>query len=151
MKHLPFFSILTFMLAGILACTQSGPTSENTPKPLTQEQALALLASHEIPASQASAAITAWSNVRSAIVPVISADSTTQNDAQFIARGFKVPMADLQNIMTAAGDTSKLWAMLAIQNSNVTIIFRIPDATGVTRYYDFTLPCPSNCPPASNE
>jgi hypothetical protein len=147
MKHLPFLTFLLFLFAGIFACTQSAPTAEAQKAPAADMlAAVTTLNSHEIPASQALPAIGAWQVARSAMIPVLSQNSTTQPDAKYIAKGFKIPMADIQGILASIGDTSKLFAMLAIQDTSVTIIFQMPDKSGVTKYYDFTQPCPNYCP-----
>jgi hypothetical protein len=148
MKYLPFFALLAFLFAGIFACTQSATTPEAAKAPLADPQAaLTALSKHEIPAAKATAAMAEWDTARSAIVPVLAANAATRPDAKYIAKGFKIPMGDLQSILAAIGDTSKLFAMLAIQDTTVTVIFQMPDKSGALRYYDFTKPCPTDCPP----
>lgn len=147
MKHLLFLSFLTFLLAGIFACTQTAPGAEAQKTPAVDMQAvLTTLNSHEIPPSEALPAMGAWQSARNAMIPVLSQNTTTAPDAKYIAKGFKIPMADIQGILASIGDTSKLFAMLAIQDTSVTIIFQMPDKNGTVKYYDFTQPCPSNCP-----
>ncbi|MDX1913841.1 MAG: hypothetical protein SFV22_20255 [Saprospiraceae bacterium] len=147
MKHLPFLTLMAFLFGGIFACTQSAPTAEMQKAPAVDMQAaITTLNSHEIPASQALPAMGAWQSARNAMIPVLSQNTTTAPDAKYIAKGFKIPMADIQGILASIGDTSKLFAMLAIQDTSVTIIFQMPDKSGAVKYYDFTQPCPSNCP-----
>jgi hypothetical protein len=147
MKHLPFFAFLAFLFAGIFACTQSAPAPEAAKPILGDPQAaLTALSKHEISAAKATAAMAEWDTARSVIVPVLAANPATRPDAKYIAKGFKIPMADLQSIIAAIGDTSKLFAMLAIQDTTVTVIFQMPDKANTVRYYDFTKPCPTDCP-----
>ncbi len=144
MKNLLFLSFAAFLFA----CTQPGST------PAAQVAAK----SSDVPVQpfmdpeKATAAMSRWNALRQIFVNALNGMNAPQ-DVRYVARGFQVPYSDLKGILDNVGDTTKIFAMLAIQDSAgiagkpmITLIFQAPDKTKTLRYYDFTQPCPYNCP-----
>ena len=102
---------------------------------------------------KATAAMSRWNALRQIFVNALNGTLNAPQDVKYVARGFQVPYSDLKGILENVGDTTKIFAMLAIQDSagisgkpQITLIFQAPDKTKTLRYYDFTQPCPTNCP-----
>ena len=148
MKNLLFLSFAAFLFACIFACTQSGSHSAAQVAAKSGDGIVQPFMDPE----QATRAFYRWDTTRPHILDILKTSHSPQ-DAHFISRGFHVPLNDLQRILDSIGDPSKLYAMLAIQDSagipghpQITLIFQAPDKTKTLRYYDFTQPCPYNCP-----
>ncbi len=148
MKNLLFLTFLAFLFAGIFACTQ--PNSHSTAQVAAK--------SGDVPVhpfmdpEKAGIAMFRWDTLRQVFVNALSGMNAPQ-DVKYVARGFQIPYSDLKGILENVGDTSKIFAMLAIQDSagisgkpQITLIFQAPDQTKTMRYYDFTQPCPTTCP-----
>lgn len=145
MKNLLFLAFTVTLFAGIFACGkqdggQSAVAKNGTPQPYSY-----------MDPEKAQTAINAWRTMRAGIVSEL--DSTHFLDTNYVARGFHVPLDDLRRILDNIGDTTQLFAMLAVQDSAdnptkpmLTLIFQAPDKEGHLKYYDFTLPCPKQCP-----
>lgn len=147
MKNLIFFTVITGMFLGIFACG----TAASDPKPSSSHQDT--VAYHEeMDPKLALPAIHKWDTLRGTIIKALKGLDAPQ-DTGFVAKGFHIPFNDIQSILRNTGDTSQLFAMLAIEhdaagNPYLALIFQAPDKTSnqTIRYYDFTKPCPNNCP-----
>ncbi len=157
MKHLLSFALILILFAGIFACTQSDPKN-------SKPQSNALTAADNGPAPfiepiAANAAMQRWQVLRSMLVNTFKGIDAPQ-DTAFIAKGFHVPLDDLRKVLNNIGEDSQLFAMLAIQYDStqtppapyISLIFQAPDTTRAKtiRFYDFTRPCPSDCPNISH-
>lgn len=153
MKHLPFVLFVVFLFAGIWAC--SSPASQQPDK----HAAKALVDTNILPLinpTEATAAKARWQELRAQMVSFLKTIKAAPMDTQFVAKGFHVPYRDLRKILDNVGDTTQLYAMLAIQYDTIrgvpqpyiSLIFQAPDTTRArtVRYYDFTRPCPTECP-----
>ena len=156
MKHLPFLALMLVLFAGIFACNQPGSPSNGpanvqvTPDPNPGHYPL-------MDPVKANEAKLKWDQLRGVLVNTLKGINVP-NDTNFVARGFHVPFNDLKRILDNIGDTTQLFAMLAIQDSAgipgkpmISLIFQAPDKSpkGTIQYYDFTKPCPTNCPNVS--
>lgn len=149
MKNLLFFAFITLLFSGIVACGQHNNGDALTePKNVTSGKGV----HPNMDPEKAEAAKGRWNTMRSYIVNNLN--TTHFLDTNYVAKGFHVPFNDLAGILANIGDTTQLYAMLAIQDSAdnpqkpmITLIFQAPDKNGTLRYYDFTLPCPKQCPP----
>ncbi len=156
MKHLFSFTLITIMFAGVLACTKSD-TKHSTP----QSNALTADGNDRVlllDPTLANTAMQRWQAVRGLMVNTFKGIDAPQ-DTAFIAKGFHIPISDLRKILNNIGDDSQLFAMLAIQYDStktppapyISLVFQAPDTTKgrIIRFYDFTRPCPSDCPTQS--
>lgn len=142
MKNLLYLPLGVLLAAAFYAC---GPSSDH-PAPAPGK------APDEMNPREAKAAIAEWDSLRKVVVNYL--DSTgNPEDTIYIAKGFNIPFDDIQDIMNNTGDKSQLFAMLAIErdsagNPYLSLIFQAPDTSKsqTVRYYDFTKPCPNNCP-----
>ncbi|MBC7775126.1 MAG: hypothetical protein H7246_06770 [Phycisphaerae bacterium] len=151
MKHLLFLALIVFLFSGIFACSDSGTQAQKVNQ--SKKTSGKILPLEEITPGAADSAIGRWQEKR-AVINNFFVGIDAPQDTSFVAKGFHVPFADLDSILKIVGDTSQLFAMLAIQYDSSTtpptpyicLILQAPDKNDVIRYYDFTLPCPSNCP-----
>jgi hypothetical protein len=142
MKNLLYLPLWVLLAAAVYACNQPstppGPAHGKVPD--------------EMNPREAKAAIAEWDSLRKVVVNYL--DSTgSPEDTIYIAKGFNIPFDDIQDLMDNVGDKSQLFAMLAIEkdsagNPYLSLIFQAPDTSKkqTIRYYDFTKPCPNNCP-----
>ena len=149
MKNLLFLAFTAFLFAGIFACTQSG--NHSTAAQIAAKSSDSPVQPFMDP-EKATAAMSRWNALRQVFVNALNGMNAPQ-DVRYVARGFQVPYSDLKGILENVGDTTKIFAMLAIQDSAgipgkpmITLIFQAPDANRTLRYYDFTQPCPTDCP-----
>ena len=153
MKHLLYPALLTIFLAGIFACNSPAPKppkiqskalSSGTPDPgVFMNPGNANIAKHK------------WQALRPIFVNALKGMDAPQ-DTIYVAKGFHIPLDDLRDILNNIGDDSQLYAMLGIQYDStktppapyISLIFQAPDTTArrTIQYYDFTRPCPSDCP-----
>lgn len=64
-----------------------------------------------------------------------------------ILRGASIPSALWSELVEALGENPKVWAMLALEDGKLKIIFKGKAAEGTEyKYFNFTSPCPANCP-----
>lgn len=155
MKHLIFIVFVALLFSGIFACADS-----NQHAPLAEKNPSATVAGPTVPLMNPAAADTAkrkWEAIRRVLVTTLKGLDIPK-DTNFVAKGFHVPFNDLKRILDNIGDTTQLFAMLAIQDSAgipgkpmISLIFQAPDKTKAQtiQYYDFTKPCPSDCPSVS--
>ncbi len=148
MKNFLFLAFTAFLFAGIFACTQ--PSSNSTAQVADKSGDVPLQPFMD--PEKATTAMSRWNALRQIFVNALNGMDAPQ-DVRYVARGFQVPYSDLKGILDNVGDTTKIFAMLAIQDSAgiagkpmITLIFQAPDKTKTLRYYDFTQPCPYNCP-----
>lgn len=148
MKNLLFLAFMSFLFVGIYACTQP---SSNSPAQVAAKSDTPI--QFFMDPEKARFSIAAWNAMRKQIVSNL--DTTHFIDTAYVARGFHVPLNDLRRILANIGDTTQLYAMLAVQDSagnpakpQLTLIFQAPDKNRTLQYYDFTLPCPKQCPPS---
>lgn len=152
MKHLTFFALVLLLFSGIFACSDSKqdvpPADEKTAQS-SDQNVLPLM-----DPLKADTAKRKWEALRVVLVNTLKGLDVPK-DTNFVAKGFHVPFNDLKRIMDNIGDTTQLFAMLAIQDSAgipgkpmISLIFQAPDKTPerAIRFYDFTKPCPSDCP-----
>lgn len=154
MKHLPFLALLIFFFAGILACTRTeSPSQHSTAMSSKKDTLIVPLMDPE----KAKDAMNKWLTLRTLLVGTLRGINVP-NDTNFVAKGFHIPYTDLKRILDNVGDTSQVFAMLAIQDSAgiagkpmISLIFQAPDNTPrkTLRFYDFTKPCPTDCPLAT--
>jgi len=149
MKNLLFLAFTATLFGGIFACGKPSDSHHATQSALTNKDFVRPFMDPE----KARFAISAWNALRTHIVSDL--DTTHFIDTNYVARGFHVPFNDLKAILNNIGDTTQLFAMLAVQDSAgnpakpmLTLIFQAPDKEGNLKYYDFTLPCPKQCPPS---
>ncbi|MCC7503855.1 MAG: hypothetical protein IT259_01085 [Saprospiraceae bacterium] len=139
MKQLFPLAFATLLLVTLLACQQTATTSNKS--------VASNPATGEIDSAEAVAAIMRWDSARPEVQQALMQGGDTAAAVR-VPYAFQIPKADitsLANIMPPKA--THLYAMLAIQIDSAghqlfTIIFQAPDANGVTRYYDFTMPCP---------
>lgn len=155
MKHLTFFALVVLLFSGIFACADSNqhPSLAEKSQTLTEDNPMIPLMNPE----KADTAKRKWEALRRVLVTTLNGLDIPK-DTNFVAKGFHVPFNDLKRILDNIGDTSQLFAMLAIQDSAgipgkpmISLIFQAPDKTKAQtiQYYDFTKPCPSDCPSVS--
>jgi hypothetical protein len=155
MKHLTFFALVVLLFSGIFACADSNQhpsLAEKTPT-LAEDTPVVPLMNP----AKADTAKRKWEALRRVLVNTLTGLDIPK-DTNFVAKGFHVPYNDIKRILDNIGDTSQLFAMLAIQDSAgipgkpmISLIFQAPDKTKAQTilYYDFTKPCPSDCPNVS--
>lgn len=147
MKNLLSLAFAAFVFACVFACTQpEGKKQSGAAVGIKPDTVIPFM-----DPEKARFAISTWDALRSRIVSNL--DTTHFMDTAYVAKGFHVPLNDLRRILANIGDTTQLYAMLAVQDSagnpakpQLTLIFQAPDQDRVLRYYDFTLPCPKQCP-----
>lgn len=99
------------------------------------------MANVEIPASEAQPMIDA----ASAYIDDLNATKTL--GAIDILRGAYIPPALWSELVGVLGPNPKVWAMLALEEGELKIIFKGKSATGTKySYFNFTNPCPTDCP-----
>jgi hypothetical protein len=142
-KHFNVF-LLCMLLMGIYACSESKTTPEA--KDVTVSKPTTTRLPNEISDTIANARKLAWRRKRAQLI----AQLTNKADSIYIVRGYSVPTQDFKDIsMIASTDPrypTKTYTMIGLKDS-LDIIFQIIDATGKERYFDFSNPCPENCPP----
>ncbi len=142
MKNLLYLPVWAIFAAAVFACGQP-----STPPALVHSKA-----PDEMDPKEAQAAIAEWDSLREVVVDYLDSKGNPE-DTIYIAKGFNIPFDDIQDLMDNVGDKSQLFAMLAIEkdsagNPYLSLIFQAPDTSArkTIRYYDFTKPCPNNCP-----
>ncbi|MFK7950194.1 MAG: hypothetical protein AB8G11_21570 [Saprospiraceae bacterium] len=97
----------------------------------------------EIPASEAKPMIDA------AKAYIQKLNTTKTLKAISILQGAYIPPGLWSEVVTKLGENPEVWAMLALENGEMKIIFQGKAATGkvVYKYFNFTRPCPNMCPP----
>lgn len=142
------------MLAGIATavfCT--GPKSDSlnssNMRSDTSRCVVALRNPDSIPDSLARRYKAAWATERAHIQQADPAD------AGYIVEGFRIHKGDLLGILKAYQEDStsvytgadSIWVMLAIKDATPHVLLQTIDrATGRNVHYDFSSPCPPNCP-----
>jgi hypothetical protein len=138
------------LLMGIYACSESKTTPEAkdaVSKPSVASTKTRL--PNEISDTVAIARKAAWQAKRAQLIALLKANNMA-GDSVYILRGFAVPTQDFKDVAAVATPTPQdatTYSMMGINNGTQDIIFQIKDATGKERYFDFTVPCPENCPP----
>lgn len=95
----------------------------------------------EIPASVAQPMIDA------AKAYIESVNTTKALGTINILQGAYIPPALWSELVIALGENPKVWAMLALEDGKLKIIFKGKPAEGTGyKYFNFTDPCPSDCP-----
>lgn len=144
MKNLLYLSITAVLAVVIFACGQSDRPQQavaGAHKRLT-----------EMDPDEARKAIAKWDSIRGNVI--VRLDSMgIPGDSIYVVNGFHVPFDDIQSLVNNIGQEDQLFAMLAVEtdslgNPHYALIFQAPDTTKehTIRYYDFTKPCPTNCP-----
>jgi hypothetical protein len=129
------FAFLILVLS-VNACTQT--ETKETIKDVVEATVCPV---DEIPSGTATPMLT---NAKAYIDEV---NSTLEPGAIKIPYGAKIPVCEMKEILTKLGDTPDVWAMMAMEDDELTIIFQGKDqATDSYVYYDFTKPCPDKCP-----
>lgn len=101
---------------------------------------------------KAQAAIAKWDSTRTQVILALDSMGRAA-DSMYVVNGFHVPFKDIRSLMDNVGDDEQVFAMLAVEtdkfgNPQFALIFQAPDTTKEhkVQYYDFTKPCPTNCP-----
>ncbi len=142
--------ILCMLFIGIYACSESKTTPEAkdaVSKPNVASTGTVL--PNEISDTVATARKTAWRVKRAQLIALLKANNMA-DDSVYILRGFAVPTQDFKDVAAIATPTAQdatTYTMIGLYNGTQDIIFQIKDSTGKERYFDFTAPCPENCPP----
>lgn len=64
-----------------------------------------------------------------------------------ILEGASIPSGLWAELVTVLGANPKVWAMLALDEEKLKIIFKGKSAEGIEyKYFNFTNPCPNDCP-----
>ena len=139
-------NLLFLFAAGLFVTSQFACGSESKPQvsagaPLLQMDPV-----------KAQKAIEKWDSTRTQVI--IALDSMGRaGDSMYVVKGFHVPFKDIRSLMDNVGDDEQVFAMLAVETDKLgkpqfSLIFQAPDTTKerTIRYYDFTKPCPTNCP-----
>jgi hypothetical protein len=130
---------LVLISISINACNDSGVKQETKNQAATTETAAC--SPDEIPASEATTMID------DAKVYIDGVNSTLPAEAMKIPYGAKIPVCEMQELLNKLGNTPETWAMMAMENGELTIIFQGKKEGGSEYvYYDFTTPCPDVCP-----
>lgn len=79
---------------------------------------------------------------------IASVNTTITGNNPKIPFGAKIPVCELQEILNDLGEEPEVWAMLAMKDGELEIVFQGKEDAGSTnyKYYDFTIPCPKMCP-----
>lgn len=100
-------------------------------------------AGFEIPKDTADVWMTNWKNM----------GVTLPGKGDTVFLGFHIPQCELQSMVSTLNDSLQVWAMLAMEGTGSSAEFKLVfmAQTGNPRnpydYFDFTLPCPTTCPP----
>lgn len=136
--------LLAITFATLFACRQS-----DGPKPESLEPTKALTQMDPRVARQA---IEKWDSIRTNTIVWLDSMGKA-SDSMYVVKGFHVPFDDINSLVHNIGDKSQLFAMLAVEtdekgNPRFALIFQAPDTSKqkTIQYYDFTKPCPNNCP-----
>lgn len=128
-QSLSFIFLITFLNA----CTQAS-NKENIKTATT-------CTTDRIPAAEADTMIS------QAQAYITSINNSLETEAIKIPFGAKIPICEMQEILNQLGDTPETWAMMAMDDGELTIIFQgKKEGTDEYLYYDFTMPCPKKCP-----
>jgi hypothetical protein len=146
-----------FLLAGMLAfvavvwsCSQVTPPKDikNT---MVGLQCVTTVKNDSISAATAEAEKALWEVARGNIITTLG--GPTGKNAKYIVDGFRIHKDDLIGMLNALCDTTghtprdSIFAMLALRNDTITLIFQDRNVqTHKNVYYDFSKPCPPNCP-----
>ncbi len=162
-KQLRLFAGIFTFSALYLACT---PTTPKTGQ--TAEDNTSIVYKYQIPADTALHAQALWERVNTGINQSFKSKADSALYAKFIVNGFRVHRDDLLGILQAtdgsrvrtSAPTDSIWCMLSVRpdtsyknsqpiiTTKTSLIFETTNkATGKRVYYDFSKPCPPNCPP----
>lgn len=155
----PFVAGLCTALFFVWACTQVAPTPKATESLSTASTATAasiITDTGNIHPKKAQAAIKKWQNERNEINKKL-----LENEKMYVVKGFRVPVKDIAELFAAlqAKKIEHIWAMMAIMDNpeetkdSTHLIFQAEErtmsksGTATYQYYDYSAPCPKNCPP----
>jgi hypothetical protein len=151
MKNLTIITLFCSLLLPIFACQQPSPAPKKEGEAKITSMGTAINPSIIIDPDKAKAADQAWVKKRAELIQLFIKNKVG-GDSIYLAKGFHVPLRDMQSIVNNIGNTNQLFAMQGIQldsttrQPQITLIFQAPDKNGVLQYFDFTSPCPSVCP-----
>jgi hypothetical protein len=142
MKNLYYLAFPFFFSLVLFACGQKADKELVAPSHVLDE----------MDPKKARVAIAEWDSLRTSFIGTL--DSMGQaGDSIYVVKGFHVPFDDIRQLMDNIGNKEQLFAMLAIEkdragNPHLALIFQAPDTSKAQtiRFYDFTKPCPNNCP-----
>lgn len=142
-----FSLLIAVLVAFVVACT---PKTE-TPAPSVERKASTVNVQNlEISADSANANKVRWDALRTAYLRLLQ---DNHMDTSFITQGFSVRRDELQAILDSVGSSPEVWTMLGVGydaqgKAYPRLIFQAegPKTGGTYRYFDFTRPCPTNCP-----
>ena len=141
MKNLLFLFATGLFVTSQFACGSDSKPPVSVGKPLEQ-----------MDPSKAQEAIAKWDSTRSRVIIVLDSMGHAA-DSMYVVKGFHVPFKDIRSLMDNVGNDEQVFAMLAVETDKFgkpqfSLIFQAPDTTKerTIRYYEFTKPCPTNCP-----
>jgi hypothetical protein len=147
-KHFNVF-LLCMLMIGIYACSDSKTTPDAKDVAASKHASTVSRLPTEISDTVAIARKAAWSAKRAQLINLLKANNMA-GDSIYIVRGYAVPTQDFKDISLIASTDPRYptttYTMIGLKDS-LDIIFQIIDATGKERYFDFSNPCPKNCPP----
>lgn len=145
------------------ACTQTTPAAGTTAVDNAQ-----IVYKYQIPADTALYAQALWERVSAGVNKSFKSPADSLLYAKYIINGFRVHRDDLLGILQATDGSrartttpnDSIWCMLSVRpdttyvnnqivvKSKTSLIFETTNkSTGKRVYYDFSKPCPPNCPP----
>lgn len=130
----------TYVFVLVLIIIQ-GCTTKETSTATQENQQVAACEIDSVPASEGIAMIS------EAQTYIDDVNATISGTSPKIPYGAKIPVCELQEILNDLGETPEVWAMMAMKDGKLEIVFQgLDDATSTYKYYDFTHPCPAMCP-----
>jgi hypothetical protein len=151
MKNLIIIVLLFCLLLATFACQKPNPAPKKESEVKTATIAAPIRPAIIINPDKAKAADLAWVKKRAEIIQLF-VKNKVGGDSIYLAKGFQVPLRDMQSIVNNIGNSNQLFGMQGIQldsiskQPEITLIFQAPDKNGVIQYFDFTKPCPLVCP-----
>lgn len=122
------------LILSINACEQT-TTDEGTDVVVTECPVDEILPSEALPM------------LAEAEVYIDSVNNSLEAGAVQIPYGARIPVCEMKEILEKIGDEPETWAMMAMEDGELTIIFQgKKEGTSEYVYYDFTRPCPDKCP-----
>jgi hypothetical protein len=144
---LPYLLLVTVTLATAVACTQKNETAAPSAEVKVAKTAVQDL---EISADTANVNKARWNALRATYLQMLTA---ARMDTSFITQGFSIRREELQEILDSVGPAPEVWAMLGVGydaqgKPYPRLIFQAEGSktNGTYKYFDFSRPCPTNCP-----
>ncbi len=140
---------LVLLAAVLAACTQADPAAakKSAAAPMA---AVSTAATDSLTTAQAKNEKAAWDSVRTVIMAQLR--QANSPNGKYIMQGFQIPVDDLKNILAAYNSnpqpsTDTIYGMLSINGAGQPgLILQTKNSQNNSVYYDFSRPCPPNCP-----